>query len=66
MHILERLHKLQHEIRKAIPKGPRVNNVIRKLLTCSVYLQTKSIFNVPASVEDTCSGLSKNKIKIIV
>ena len=56
MPMLERLHKLRHEIRKAIPEGPTViNSVITKLLTCSVYLQTKSVFIVP-SVEDTCSA----------
>ena len=40
------LEKLQYEIRKPIPKGP-----FTKLFTCTVYLQTKSIFNIGGHVE---------------
>jgi hypothetical protein len=41
------LHKLQHEIGKPIPEGP-----FTKLFTNSIYLQTKSIFNIGGHVED--------------
>jgi hypothetical protein len=46
------LHKLLYEIRNQFPNVLElVTAFIYKLLTCSVYLQIQSIFNVPSMLK---------------